>query len=178
MSFRESRWSEAEAVVRLFVSAFSDSEGEAEGKSIGRLARALVESSGEHAAFNFVAEFDGQVVGSIFFSRLEFENEDAVFILGPVAVHRGYQGRGIGKELIEYGLRELQGKGVEFALTYGDPMFYKKVGFCSISDEVVRPPFKLSQPEGWLGQSLGDRPVESLSGNSSCVEALCDPVYW
>jgi predicted N-acetyltransferase YhbS len=178
MSFRESLKVEAEAVVRLFVSVFSDSEGEAEGILIGRLASELFASSEEQDLFNFVAEADGQIVGSIFFSRMVFENEDAAFLLAPVAVHSGYQGKGIGQELINHGLRELKKRGVNFALTYGDPRFYQKVGFRSISSEVVRPPFELSQPEGWLGQSLCDRPIESLLGNSSCVKALSNSVYW
>ena len=162
----------------LFVSVFSDSEGEDEGKLIGQLARDLFESTDEPDLFNFVAEVDGQIVGSIFWSRMVFDNEDAAFILGPVAVLSEYQGKGIGQGLIKHGLRDLRERGVNFALTYGDPKFYEKVGFQAISSEVVRPPFELSQPEGWLGQSLCDRPIGSLLGDSRCVIAFGSSVYW
>ncbi len=160
------------------ISVFSASEGAEEGKLIGELAGALFLTSSESDLFNCVAEIDGQIVGSIFFSRMIFENENAVFILAPVAVGSDYQGKGIGQDLIKHGLHEIQKRGVSFVLTYGDPNFYKKVGFHEISSEVVRPPFKLSQPAGWLGQSLCARPVESLLGDSSCVKALNSPVYW
>lgn len=178
MRFRECRKIEEEVVVGLFVSVFSDSEGEEEGELIGQLARELFESSSETDLFNFVAEIDGHIVGSIFFSRMVFQDEDAVFVLAPVAVRSEYQGKGIGQGLIKHGLRELRNRGVNFVLTYGDPRFYEKVGFQAISSEVVRPPFELSQPEGWLGQSLCDRPIGSLLGESSCVKALNTPVYW
>lgn len=178
MVFRESQKAESEALVQLFLSVFSASEGEAEGLLIGQLAKELFESSDERDLFNFVAVADGQLVGSIFFSRLVFESDIVAFILAPVAVLSEYQGKGIGRELIKYGLHELQKRRVNFALTYGDPRFYRKVGFRSVSSKVVRPPFELSQPEGWLGQSLADRPIESLHGNFSCVKALSAPVYW
>lgn len=178
MRFRECRKAEEENVAELFASVFSESEGEEEGKLIGQLARELFASSNEADLFNLVAEVDGRIVGSIFLSRMVFENEIAVFILAPVAVRTEHQGKGIGQGLIKHELHELQKRGVKFVLTYGDPRFYEKVGFRAISSEVVRPPFELSQPEGWLGQSLCGHPIESLLGDSSCVEALNTPVYW
>jgi predicted N-acetyltransferase YhbS len=178
MKFRECRQGEEDLVVGLFGSVFADAEGEEEGELIGQLARALFESADAADLFNFVAEEDGRIVGAIFLSRMVFENENAVFILGPVAVRSEYQGQGIGQGLIRHGLRELQHRGVKFVLTYGDPGFYAKVGFRAVSSEAVRAPFALSQPEGWLGQSLCDRPVEALHGESRCVKALNIPVYW
>lgn len=178
MIFRESRKLEEESVVSLFVSVFSDSDGEQEGKLIGQLARELFDGTDGADLLNCVAELNGQIVGSIFLSRMVVANERAVFILAPVAVHSEHQGKGIGQGLIRHGLLELQKRGVKFVLTYGDPRFYEKVGFRPISSEAIRPPFELSQPEGWLGQSLCDLPVESLLGESRCVKALSNPVYW
>ena len=145
---------------------------------IGRLAKDLFEKTDQRDLFNFVAEIDGQLVGSIFFSRLQFEDCRQAFILAPVAVHRDHQCKGIGQELILFGLKTLRAKGVSVALTYGDPNFYSKVGFRAISHETVKPPFGLSQPEGWLGQSLIGNSIETLSGRCGCVEAFRDPAYW
>jgi predicted N-acetyltransferase YhbS len=164
--------------VELFASVFTDSEGEAEGALIGQLAKDLFEKTDEQDLFNFVADDDGRIIGSIFFSRLDFENGIEAFILAPVAVHSDYQGKGIGQALINYGLDELKERGVSVALTYGDPRFYNKVGFLQISHETIRPPFELSQPEGWLGQSLVGDSIETLSGSFTCVEALSNPAYW
>ncbi|MEZ4832428.1 MAG: N-acetyltransferase [Caldilineaceae bacterium] len=125
----------------------------------------------------FVAEENGQLLGSIFFSRLFFDDNVVAFLLAPVAVHSDHQGKGIGQALINYGLRELREAGVDIVLTYGDP-HYGKVGFRQISPEAVVAPFVLSYPEGWLGQSLLDEPTEMPSGRCTCVEAFNNSAYW
>ncbi len=178
VNLRSHRKTDSQAIVQLFASVFGDSEGESEGALIGQLAKDLFAKTDERDLYNFVADRDDQIVASIFFSRLGFENRKEVFILGPVAVHSNHQGKGIGQSLIHHGLKELKGRGVTDVLTYGDPKFYHKVGFRQISDEIIRPPFALSQPEGWLGQSLVGDPISALSGSCTCVEAFRDPVYW
>ena len=178
MDYRLHTINDLEAIVRLFASVFGDSEGEVEGALISRLARDLFEKTDENDLFNFVADNAGRIIGSIFFSRLRFESGIEAFILGPVAVNSDYQGKGIGQALLNYGLKELKARGVSIVLTYGDPNFYHKAGFRSISHEVIRAPFELAQPQGWLGQSLVGDPIETLSGSCTCVEALNNPVYW
>ena len=77
-----------------------------------------------------------------------------------------------------HGLNTLRDKQVNVVLTYGDPRYYCKVGFQSISHEVIEAPFKLSQPEGWLGQSLVGASMDTISGRCVCVNAWNNPVYW
>jgi predicted N-acetyltransferase YhbS len=178
MHFRQHTHNDSRAIVSLFTSVFAKSEGEAEGALIGQLAKDLLEKTDERDLYCFLAVDDGQIVGSIYFSRLEFENGLESFILAPVAVHSDHQGQGIGQALIKYGLRELKHREVSVVLTYGDPRFYQKVGFHPISPEKIRAPFALSQPEGWLGQSLAGDALAALSGKCTCVAALNDPKYW
>jgi putative acetyltransferase len=178
MDFRRHTYNDSQAIGSLFSSVFAKSEGEAEGRLIGQLAKDLLEKTDEHDLYCFVAVDDDQIVGSICFSRLGFEHDIEAFILGPVAVQSDHQGKGIGQALINHGLRELKHQGVSIALTYGDPGFYQKVGFRPISHEIIRAPFALSQPEGWLGQSLSGDSIETLSGKCTCVEALSNPAYW
>jgi predicted N-acetyltransferase YhbS len=61
---------------------------------------------------------------------------------------------------------------------YGDPSFYAKVGFDPLSQDLIAAPLELSQPKGWLGQSLTDDARETIPGDSTCVKALDDPAYW
>ena len=56
--------------------------------------------------------------------------------------------------------------------------YYARVGFHPIRVEDAAPPQPLSQPEGWLGQSLTDAPLLPLVGPSRCAPALNDPAYW
>jgi len=178
MHFRRHTQNDSQAIVSLFTFVFTNSEGEAEGTLVGQLAKDLLEKTDEPDLYCFVAIDNEQIVGSICFSRLDFENGIESFILAPVAVHSDYQGKGIGQALIKHGLNELKNQGVSIVLTYGNPNFYSKVGFQSISHETVIAPFELSQPEGWLGQALATDSLETLSGKCTCVEALSDLKYW
>lgn len=178
IEFRAQKPSDSSAIERLFVSVFSKSEGEQEGTLIGNLAKDLIASTDSRDLYGFVAVDGGQVVGAIFFSRLTFEKDIDVFILAPVAVHTEYQGRGIGQALITHGLREMKKRGVSVVTTYGDPDFYSKVGFHPLSQDMIRAPLELSQPEGWLAQSLTDDSIETIPGRCSCVKALDNPAYW
>lgn len=178
MQFRYHTQNDSQAIVQLFSSVFATSEGEDEGKLVSQLANDLLANTDDQDIFCLVAVEEGRIVGAIFFSRLDFAKDVSAFILAPVAVHSDHQGQGIGQALINYGLSELRDSGVSVVITYGDPNFYRQVGFRPISPETIRAPFDLSQPEGWLGQSLSGEAIEALSGDCTCVEALNDPAYW
>ena len=178
MEFRAHNSGDSSAIKSLFVSVFSKSEGEQEGALIGNLAKELTAGTDSRDLYGFVAVDGEQIVGAIFFSQLTFEKDINVFILAPVAVHTEYQGMGIGQALITHGLREMKKRGVSIVTAYGDPAFYSKVGFLPLSQDMIAAPFELSQPEGWLGQSLTDDSIEPISGRCSCVKALDNPAYW
>lgn len=178
MEFRALEPYEGSALEELFVAVFSSSYDEQEGALVGRLVKALIGGTDSEHLYGFSAVDQRRIVGAILFSRLTFDRPLEAFILAPVAVRGDHQGLGVGQALISHGLREMAREGVDFVVTYGDPAFYSKVGFRPISQDVVRPPHELSQPEGWLGQSLSDIALETVSGRCSCVKALDDPAYW
>jgi putative acetyltransferase len=162
----------------LFTKTFSDAAGETEGKRVGSLAGELMRSTAEADLYGFVARDGVDLVGSILFSRMRFETEIHAYILAPVAVRTDYQRRGTGQNLITFGLKALKKDGVQLVLTYGDPRFYSKVGFRPITPSLIPPPFKLSQPEGWMAQSLVGDQIAPIHGKSRCVEALNKPDLW
>lgn len=178
MEFRNHKRNDSSAIESLFVSVFTESEGESQGLLIGNLAKELIAETDERDLYGFVVVDGGQIIGSIFFSRLTFESDIDVFILAPVAIHSDHQGKGIGQGLINHGLSAIKDQGVRLVITYGDPRFYSKVGFRPLSQDVVRPPIELSQPEGWLGQPLAGDSIEAIPGSCSCVRALNNPAYW
>lgn len=180
MEIRQYTQADSAAIESLFRSVFSQSAGEAEGEIVGNVTKELMRESAEDDLYGFVAVEAGQIVGSIFFSRVIFEGNAVIecFLLAPVAIHSDFQGKGIGQKLITDGLNRLKDKQVSVVLTYGDPKYYCKVGFQSISHKVIQAPFKLSQPEGWLGQSLLGESMASLSGHCLCVNAWNNPIYW
>lgn len=170
--------SDAEEITKLFSKVFSDSEGEAEGSLIGSLVFDLMKFTGSEDIYGFVATENDQIIGSIFFTRLTFENAINAFILSPVAIHTSHQRKGIGQNLINFGINHLKEEGVQLAFTYGDPNFYSKVGFKCITEKTAKAPLKLTQPEGWLCQSLVGDDIKPIAGNSRCVEALNKHEYW
>jgi putative acetyltransferase len=168
----------AEEIKQLFIKTFADSEGQPEGKRIGRLVTSLMDSVDTNDLYCFIATENEQIIGSIFFTRMKFESGINAFILSPVATHTDHQGKGVGQKLINFGLNTLKENGVELAITYGDPDFYSKVGFSVITDQFVPAPQKLNQPEGWQAQSLVGDEIEPIAGKSYCVEALNKPELW
>jgi len=178
VNFRRHTAEDKPVIVNLFTSVFTASEGAAEGALIGNLAASLFETTDDRDLFNFVALDADCLVASVFFTRLQFNTNTDAFILAPVAVRTDRQYEGIGRDLICYGLNSLTEMGVNFVFTYGDLRFYRKVGFLQISPTEIRAPFRLSQPEGWLGQSLSGQSIEALAGTCTCVSALNHAVYW
>ena len=169
----------AETIVHLFTKTFSDSEGEEEGKLIGALVRRLIAETPEKDLRTFTGWKGTTLLGCICFSRLVYDNVSrSVFMMSPVAITPEYQRKGLGKKLISHRLRELKMQGIDILVTYGDPSFYNRVGFTSVSQHTLPPPHALQQPEGWIAQSLNGAPITQLRGPSSCVSAFNDPALW
>ncbi|MEZ5572230.1 MAG: N-acetyltransferase [Halioglobus sp.] len=173
--FSESRSRE---VIDLFNRVFSASEGEAEGQVIADFVTNLIGTTKPQDLIGCIAEENTKIVGCLFFSRFTVPSGQVAFILSPVAVSTDVQGTGIGQNLIQYGLDHLRSLAVNLAFTYGDPSYYSKTGFEQINEQIVKAPCHLSQPIGWLAQSLDGKEIQAMSGSTQCVEALNDPGLW
>jgi putative acetyltransferase len=178
MKFYFSSPTQKDAIKTLFIETFSASEGESEGLLIGKLVDEMMATTAPEDLYGFVANDEEKIIAGIFFSRMSFEEEKNAFILSPVAVHPAYQRKKVGQRLINYGIEKLKDAKVELLFTYGDPNYYAKVGFQTISEDVIKAPLPLSYPHGWLAQSLGSDTIEPIKGKSQCVAALSKPEYW
>lgn len=166
-------------IAALVENTFTASDGPGEGALIGSLARAMLSEVAAGDLEAALAVEDGAVIGAVLFTRLVYPAEArTAFILSPAAVAPARQGAGIGQRLIRYGLDRLRGRGVDIVLTYGDPLFYGRVGFRPVPVEEVPAPLPLSYPHGWLGQSLTEAPLGRLAGPCHCVAPLDHPDYW
>ena len=165
-------------VIKLFTDVFSDSEGQKEGQVIGQLVTELIGTTDSNDLLGYISISDGTIIGCIFFSRLTLSSGKIAFILSPVAVASRHQGQGLGQQLINFGIQQLQSHGVELVFTYGDPEFYSKVGFVKISEDIVKAPKNLTYPDGWLAQTLKSEDITSEVGAAKCVEALNKQKYW
>jgi predicted N-acetyltransferase YhbS len=178
---------QSKEVVDLFANVFGDSEGPAEGETIGTLVQNLISTTATDELCGYCTLDEGVIIGCIFFSRLGLEpgsegrsvddKAAQAELLSPVAVHTKYQRRGVGQQLILHGLESMKARGADLVFTYGDPAYYTKVGFRQISVDFIEAPYSLTWPEGWMAQSLQGNEMPSVKV-SRCVEAFRDESYW
>lgn len=126
---------DAAAIRRLLVEAFA---GPLEADLVERL------RDRDRLLVALVAERYGQVVGHIVFSPVTGETDSGDTVIGaglaPVAVSPAHQRQGIGRALVEEGLRRCRDQGLPFAVVVGEPEYYARFGFESgpargLSDE-------------------------------------------
>ena len=84
-------------------------------------------------ALDWVAEAEGEILGSIVYSQAQILGDEGethpVLTFGPVAVRPAHQGQGIGRELIARSLEKARALGHLAVLIYGDPGYYSRLGF-------------------------------------------------
>jgi predicted N-acetyltransferase YhbS len=165
-------------LIQLFENTFSTSEGEDEGILIGDLVSRLASKIDDQEIICLGTYDNKKIIAAIFFTRLSFDDFSDVYMLAPVAVSTDYQRKGIGQALINFGLDELKERSVALVTTYGDPAFYSKVGFKTVSENIIRAPLKLSMPDGWLAMSLTGQTINARSIRPNCVEEFNNPDYW
>lgn len=82
---------------------------------------------------DFVAEKDGNVIGSIMYSKSFLFGEDnekvEIASFGPLCVHPQFQRKGIGTALINKTRDLVKSMGIPAIVIYGDPHNYCKHGF-------------------------------------------------
>jgi len=82
---------------------------------------------------DYVAVDDNRIVGNIMYIETYILGDDnkkyPVLCFGPVSVLPEYQGKGIGSKLIEHTKIIAKDLGYKAILIFGDPEFYKRVGF-------------------------------------------------
>jgi putative acetyltransferase len=79
---------------------------------------------------SLVAELDGRLVGHIALSPVTMSDGTKDWYgLGPVSVHPDFQGRGIGKALVQEGLTRLRCLQASGCCLVGHPQYYRQFGF-------------------------------------------------
>jgi len=179
MEFETDITGREQEIVALFQDTFTASEGAEEGALIGAFVQRLLRETPAQDMCVFIGVEAGRVIAAVVFTRLSYPQDSrTVFLLSPMAVASGRQGAGLGQALLAHALAALKTVGVDGAVTYGDPAFYGKLGFRPLAQADAAAPLPLSQPMGWIGQSLTDAPLVPLKGPSRCVAALDDPALW
>jgi putative acetyltransferase len=104
---------------------------------------------------SLVAEVDGRVVGHIAFSPVTISDGTIRWYgLGPVSVLPEYQGKGVGRALIQEGLSRLKKLGAKGCCLVGHPQYYRRFGFENVAglvhEGVPQEVFFALSFDGWI----------------------------
>jgi predicted N-acetyltransferase YhbS len=131
----------------------------------GRFAKSayrLREGVSAEARLSFVAEMEGQAVGTVRFWPIAVGGARSL-LLGPLAVHPKARTLGIGRALMGHGLEAAKSLGYETVILVGDEAYYRRAGFTRLKKGQVTFPGPVN-PERILGVSLAPGALDKLAG--------------
>lgn len=108
-----------------------------------RLVAALDE--GGYTRVSLVAERDGEVIGHVLLSELEFAARSGplpALALAPVAVAPSHQRQGVGDALVRAALEIAQQQGYRAVVVLGHPGYYPRFGFSVAAAAGIRSPYQ------------------------------------
>lgn len=109
------------------------------------LVHKLRESEAYEESLSRVAELDGQIVGSIMYSKAKVVDGDKVhevITFGPLCVEPTLHNSGVGGRLLEETISLAREKGYAGIIIYGEPEYYPKHGFKTCDN------FGITTPDG------------------------------
>ncbi len=155
MIIRNEKKSDIEAISEITIAAFRNCPhgNHTEQYIISALRAADV------LAVSLVAEIERKVVGHIAFSPVTISGRSCDWYgLGPVSVLPDYQKQGIGKSLINEGLRLLIASGAKGCVLVGDPGYYERFGFRNLPDLILEG----VPPENFLALPFGENKIRGV----------------
>ena len=170
---REARASDGAAIRKVHEDAFAGVD-----EHVPDLTMALLADETARPMLVLVAEVDGDVVGNVIFSTVRVSGCEQVsaYLLVPLAVAKRVQRQGLGRDMIETGLRMLHARGAKVVFVLGDPRYYGRFGFKP--GHRVQAPYDLPYPEAWMARALPGASLEGLCGTLVCARSLNRPEYW
>ena len=91
---------------------------------------------------DFVMEMDGHLIGQNIFMRAAIKADDGqdipIMAMGPICIRPEYQGKGLGKILLDFSLEKAAGIGCGALCFEGNVGFYGKSGFSYASNFGIR----------------------------------------
>ncbi|MEO0465706.1 MAG: N-acetyltransferase [Pseudomonadota bacterium] len=147
MKYLEGHNGPSDGLIALFGASFTASEGPDEGQVIAKLVRDLIELTPVDDLAVFSIEEHNELIASIMFTPLVFRDDKrSVALLSPVAVAPDHQRQGHGQALLTHGLAAIRRKGIDVAITYGNPAYYSRVGFKQITASPPQSAARLACP--------------------------------
>jgi len=175
-AIRETKTDDIDAVYAVHRRAFG-------GEEEADLVVDLLADPSAHTCLSLIAEQGGAPVGHILFTFARIDGpSDAgpAAILAPLAVDPNHQKAGIGRALVENGLRRLERNGTAMVFVLGDPAYYGRFGFEPALAHDLLAPYALvpEYEDGWRVRLFHERSTADKGGRLVCADALMRPELW
>jgi putative acetyltransferase len=112
---------------------------------------------------DFVAEYNGKIIGNIMYTKAWLINENGqemeILSFGPLSVLPEYQRKGVGSALVNHTKNAAQKKGEKGIVIFGDPHNYCKHGFKNGKDLNISD-MNGEYPYGMLALALDEQAFE------------------
>ena len=149
MIIRNEKQSDIDAIAEVTIAAFTDHP---HSQNTEQFIITALRAAGA-LSLSLVAEIEGKVVGHIAFSPVTISGQTCDWYgVGPVSVSPNYQRQGIGKALINEGLRLLKESGAKGCALVGDPNYYQRFDFKNYPDLILED----VPPENFLALPFGE----------------------
>ena len=179
MKIRKSIESERNEILNIHNLAF----GKDKGPVIAKLVDDLLNDKTAMPILSLVAVENDKLVGHILYTKAvvtRTTNSISAQILAPLAILPGNQKKGVGKKLINEGLKRLRETGTELVFVLGHPTYYPRCGFIPAGEQGFEAPYPIPEEhaEAWMIQVLNGDVLKNHSGKVQCSKVLNEPQHW
>ena len=124
---------------------------------------------------NYIAEVEGNIAGHIIFTKSKIKdsagNSHETLTFGPLTVLPKFQGKGIGKALMQHAFDKAKFLGFRAVIIYGIPDYYPRIGFRRAIE------FNITTPDGSVFDALLVYPLYDGALDGISGKYYIDPVY-
>jgi putative acetyltransferase len=179
LEIRRSTESDKADILNIHTKAF----GEKKGPEIADLVSGLLNDKTALPLLSLIAVENTKIIGHILYTKANVTQTDepvTAQILAPLAILPDAQSKGVGGQLIEEGLKQLKGSGVELVFVLGHPDYYPRSGFIPAGALGYEAPYHIPEEHAgaWMVQELCSGVIGRIKGKVQCSDVLNQPQHW